>query len=492
VTWAAGSRSADALPPGQEFGDYVLEAELGRGGMGVVYRARQKSLNRTVAVKMVLSGALAGPEDRHRFRTEAEAAARLQHPNIVTVHDVGEIDGRCYYSMEYVAGRSLAQLLDDGPVSGRQAARYVETVARAIHHAHTQGILHRDLKPGNVLLDHADQPHVTDFGLAKRLGDTGHTRTGDVLGTPRYMAPEQAAGQVKELGPATDIYALGAILYELVTGRPPFAADSVLETVRQVLDNEPAPPTLLNPHIDADLETIILKCLEKDPRARYGSAEALADDLRRYLDDEPIQARTIDVLDRLIRTLDRSHFIGEFRSWGSMVLIVAAIVLVEHLIVFALRLYESPEKRAWHLLARLIQFGVLGGLFWKNRRQSLWPTSSAERQLFSIWIGYLVSCYLVWQVPRLLSVTGQPVEELPLYPSWAILSGLAFFVMGSNYWGWCYAFGAAFFGLALLMPLMLPVASLAYGVLWTAVLVSIGLHLRKLGRDHADRAPPAA
>ena len=236
--------------------------------MGVVFKANQTDLHRTVAIKMVLAGAIARPEDLLRFRTEAEATAGLNHPNIVRVHEVGEIDGCPYLCMEYIEGPSLSHRLAEGPLPSKVAAQYVATIARAIQHAHKHGILHRDLKPSNILFDAEDRPRITDFGLAKRLDmDSGQTPTGAILGTPSYMAPEQATGQ-KQLTGAVDIYGLGAVLYELLTGRPPFRAESPLDTILQVIDRDPAPPRLLNPNVPRDLETICLKCLEKDPRRR--------------------------------------------------------------------------------------------------------------------------------------------------------------------------------------------------------------------------------
>ena len=266
------------------------------------------------------------------FRVEAGAAARLSHPNIVAVHRVGQLEGRHYYSMEYVEGPTLAQRLVNGPLPGRVAARYLSAVARAIHHAHENGILHRDLKPGNILIDADDQPRVTDFGLAKKFtADRGQTRTGAILGTPSYMAPEQAAGR-KDIGPACDIYSLGALLYELLTGRPPFRAETPLDTLLQVIDREPAPPRLLNPKIDRDLETICLKCLSKQPRDRYATAQDLALDLERYLSGESIRARSFNVMDRLARVLQRSQFDLEFRQYGNMLLWFAVIVFLTHVV----------------------------------------------------------------------------------------------------------------------------------------------------------------
>jgi WD40 repeat protein len=280
---------------------YEILSELGRGGMGVVYEARQLKLNRVVALKMILGGAHAGPAELLRFRTEAEAVASLHHPNIVQIYDVDEQNGQPYFALEFVDGGSLEDLLKGTPLSARRAAEFIETLARAMHAAHGVGIVHRDLKPANVLLTHDGQPKITDFGLAKRLGsETGQTQSGAIVGTPSYMAPEQAAGKIGAIGPAADVYALGAILYEMVTGRPPFKAETPLDTVMQVLDDEAVRPRRLNSKVPLDLETISLKCLAKEPARRYPSARALAEDLRRFLDGEPIQARAMSLVGRTL------------------------------------------------------------------------------------------------------------------------------------------------------------------------------------------------
>jgi CHASE3 domain sensor protein/tRNA A-37 threonylcarbamoyl transferase component Bud32 len=270
---------------------YEVLGELGRGGMGVVYRARQTKLNRLVALKMILSGGHAGEADLARFVTEAEAIARLQHPNIVQIHEVGDHGGLPFFSLEYCGGGSLDKKLAGTPMPPREAARLVETLARAMQAAHEKGVIHRDLKPANVLLAEDGTPKITDFGLAKKLDEAGQTASGAIMGTPSYMAPEQAGGKSNEIGPAADIYALGAILYECLTGRPPFKAANPLDTILQVVGDDPVPVRRLQPKVPADLEIICLKCLRKEPRKRYGSAAMLAEDLRRFQAGEPILGR---------------------------------------------------------------------------------------------------------------------------------------------------------------------------------------------------------
>src|SRR2546423_3919700 len=282
-----------------DFGDYKLLEEIGRGGQGVVSRAWQKSLNRTVALKVIGLGPWATEAHLKRFRREAEAAASLEHPCIVPIHEVGERDGSCYFSMKFVEGGQLDAVAKREAMPVRRAVELIAKVARTVHYAHEHHILHRDIKPGNILLDQKGEPHLTDFGLA-RLVETESTvtRTVEVLGTPSYMAPEQAVGNNAQLTAATDVYGLGAVFYQLLTGHPPFAGGTTYETIRLVLDTEPRQPRLWNPKIDRDLSTICLKCLEKDPKRRCSSALALAEDLERWLKHEPILARRTGLVTR--------------------------------------------------------------------------------------------------------------------------------------------------------------------------------------------------
>lgn len=324
------------------FGNYELQEEIARGGMGVVYLARQVSLNRMVALKMILSGEFAGPADVERFYSEAESAAQLDHPGIVPIYEIGEHEGHHFYSMGLVQGDSLAANTAIGPLPSKTAAELTQKVALAIQYAHDHGVIHRDLKPANILLDKDGQPRVTDFGLAKRVrGDSELTRTGQVLGTPSYMPPEQASGKLAEIGPAADIYALGAILYTLLTGRPPFQAASSMETLLQVLEQAPVRPRLLNARLPRDLETITLKCLEKSKQSRYGTAQELADDLGRYLRDEPIKARRTSTTVRALRWVRRNRA-------KSLAITAAAALLFS---VMAILLMWNVDQSQWNIKA---------------------------------------------------------------------------------------------------------------------------------------------
>jgi len=315
------------LPRIRYLGDYELVAEIARGGMGVVYKARQISLNRIVAVKMILAGILATKADHDRFHSEAQAAALLDHPNIVPIFEVGEHEGQHYFSMGYVDGQSLAARLAEGPLPPKEAAELVATVAEAVEYAHRQGVIHRDIKPSNILIDNKGRPRITDFGLAKRVGSGSDlTAAGQVLGTPSYMPPEQAAGQINIVGPAADVYSLGALLYAMLASRPPFQAATPQETLRQVIQSEPVALRQLNPGVPRDLETIALKCLEKPIPRRYATAQALAEDLRRYLEGRPILARPVGQLEHAWRWCRRQPVVASLIAATTFALVAGIVV----------------------------------------------------------------------------------------------------------------------------------------------------------------------
>jgi len=485
--------------------DYDLLAEIGRGGMGVVFKAQQKSLSRVVAIKMVLSGNFAGEQERMRFRLEAQAIAQLQHPNIVQIYEVNEDEGRPFLALEFVDGGSLADRIRGQPLSSRAAAEMIRTLALAIHRAHQIGIVHRDLKPGNILLTADGVPKITDFGLAKRLpGASGeqapenrNTASGQILGTPSYMAPEQADSRWRDIGPHTDVYALGAILYELLTGRPPFVAESALDTILHVLSDQPAPPRLLNSKVEEDLQTICLKCLEKDGRQRYLSAQELADDLDRFLRGDDIHARSVNLISRLTRVLEDRDHTAEFRHWANVVLWLAGIVFVHHTLTWLAIREEWPSWLDW--TNRGVSFVIGVGTVLYYRRHSLWPTTAGERQLWAIWIGYFLAYVSNLAATRLLVfegviAKGEFAEErwrnLLAYPGTAVLGGLAMFIMGSRYWSRYYLVGIGFFVLAILMTFDLEWAPLELGTAWSLLLLLIGWNLRRMSNESVSQARP--
>lgn len=435
---ATSSRSARLPLPGRDFGDYELLEELGRGGMGVVYRARQLSLDRIVALKIILRGATASLADLARFRGEAETAARLNHPSIVPVYEVGQQGDLPFFTMRYVEGHTLARRLADGPLPAREAARLLAPIARAIAAAHQQGVLHRDLKPSNVLIDEHGEPYVSDFGLAKRLtpesddatiADAAQlTQTGAIIGTPGYMSPEQAAGSRGSIGPASDVYSLGAILYATLTGRPPFQGATPVDTVLLVLEQEPIAPQLLNPRVDRDLEMIAMKCLQKPVELRYATAADLADDLDAYLANEPISARSGRFSGIITRAFRETHHVSILENWGLLWMLHAAVLLVLCLVTNGFQLAGVTSR--WPYIGLwTIGLGSWAAIFWNLRHRS-GPITFVERQIAHIWAGSMIidtSMYVIeWQlglaVLTLSPVLG-PVSGAVFLMKAAMLSG---------------------------------------------------------------------
>jgi anion transporter len=385
---ATASLIAEAGPvsPGEPrvFADFELLEEIGRGGMGVIYRARQLGLNRVVAVKTIIAGRLASEEEVRRFELEARSAAKLRHPNIVTIHGVGEHEGQSYFSMEHVEGRSLNEVIQDRPLSPRKAARLVRAIADAIGYAHREGVLHRDLKPSNILIEPSGRPKVTDFGLAKLVTeDSELTASGAIIGTPSYMSPEQAAGRVKQVNESSDIYSLGAILYATLTARPPFTGDTAAETITRVLDGEVTPPRVENPEIPEELQIICLRCLEKDPRQRYASARALKEDLERFLEDRPILARPPGYMERAWRWCRRRTPLARLKlaasSWGLILGLLFGLVFWIGP-GLGLPLLEPGEPR----LNAVAGVAVLMGTWWLTEAIPLAATALLPLVLFPL------------------------------------------------------------------------------------------------------------
>ena len=440
-------------PSMKRVGDYELGPELGRGGMGVVLEARQVSLNRPVAIKMVLRGEFATAAELARFRAEAESAARLEHPNIVAIYEVGEHEGQPFFSMQLVPGTTLARRLHDGPLAPREAAELLLPVCRAVAHAHQRGILHRDLKPSNILIDRGGRPLVTDFGLAKRLAPEGDssaspagqvTRSGDLLGTPGFMAPEQAAGNRGQVSPQTDVYALGAILYAMITGRPPFHAASPVDTLMMVLEQDPPIPRLLNPSADPDLELIALKALQKPADLRYRSADAMADDLQAFLNNEAISARSSHFTQILSRAFRPTHHVAVLEHWGLLWMLHSIVVLILCLLTNVMQ-WRGVEARWPYAAMWTFGLGTWAAIFWNLRRRG-GPVTFVERQVAHVWAASMAASTMLFAVEDLLHF-----KVLTLSPVLALIAGSVFIVKAGILSGEFYLPAAMLFAASLPM-----------------------------------------
>ena len=471
---AEGAASGNEFPSGGlllpcNFGDYELLEELGRGGMGVVYRARQVTLGRVVALKMILRGQLASPADRERFQAEAKAAAKLDHPGIVPVYEVGDVRDRPYFTMKYVPGTTLSQRLADGPLPSREAATLLAEVARAIHFAHSRGVLHRDIKPSNILLDEQNRPHVTDFGLAKQLTENASlTKSGAVLGTPAYMAPEQAAGARGNVGPTSDVYSLGVVLYHMLTGRPPFQGASPVDTVLMVLEQDPVPPRLLNPKADRDLEMIALRCLQKPTDLRYPTAAALASDLEAYLKDESISARSGRFGQVLASLMRETHHAVVLENWGLLWMWHSLALFVACLLTNILYWLQDQDRMHYFLLWTA-GFGAWAAVFWALRRR-MGPVTFVERQIAHVWASSMIGIALLFPLEYWLKL---PV--LTLAPVLGIINGMVFLVKAGILSGEFYVQSLALFVTAGLMAYFPRHAHLIFGVVSAACFFFPGL-----------------
>ncbi len=475
----------------RDYGDYELLEELGRGGMGVVYKARQKKLDRIVALKMILRGDLASPADLARFRAEAEAAAQLHHAHIVPVYEVGEIDGRPFFSMKLIEGTTLARELLDGPQPSRAAAEMLAPICRAIADAHRRGVLHRDLKPSNILIDQEGHPFVTDFGLAKRvksdasdshlIGLHSITQSGAILGTPSYMAPEQAAGNRGHVSTASDIYSLGAILYAMLTGRPPFQAESALDTVLMVLEQDAVPPRMLNPKVDPDLEMIALKCLQKPQDLRYATADALADDLEAYLANEPISARSTHLSQIITRAFRETHHAAILENWG-LLWMWHSLVVFSLCFITNLMQWEGVSNR-WPFAALWsVGVGTWAMIFWELRRRS-GPITFVERQIAHLWAGSSLASMLLFGLEAMMQL---PV--LSLSPVLALIAGNVFIAKAGILSGKFYIQATALYLTAFAMALItrLPVTNfglILFGVVLAGSFFLPGLKYYRQLRD---------
>ena len=465
VDAVAGRSRSETLPlttptptnemrPPAILGEFELLEELGHGGMGIVYRAYQRSLNRVVAVKLILQGAQATEAEKARFQAEVAAVARLEHPNIVPIYEVGEADGWQYFAMKLIDGETLAGRIAKGPVSEQLAVDWMISIARAIEYAHQRGVVHRDLKPANVLVDREGLTHVTDFGLAKYTAEetSSLTLSGMILGTPAYMAPEQAAGNRGKVGPQSDVYSLGAIFYSLLTGRAVFQGASPVDTVFMVLEQDPVPPRLLNRRIGRDLEMILLKCLQKPMELRYASAGALADDLQAYRDGESIVAcsgRFSDVVARLFR---ETHHATVLENWGVLWMWHAAVLLVMCLLTnwMHIKRYDWPVMgESWpYLLLWGGGLAVWGPIFWALRHRT-GPVTAVERQIAHAWGGSIAAVVLLFGIEELLDL---PV--LTLSPVLGLIGGMVFVMKAGILAGTFYLHAAALLATSVAMAEM--------------------------------------
>lgn len=480
VSQSAGSAPAITIPL-QKVGEYELLEEIDRGGMGVVFKARHPTLRRTVAIKMLLAGAFASEEAERRFRREAAAAARLNHPGIVPVYDVGVVDhpgplhGQTWFAMALVEGTDLARRIESELFDSSATAQLAIRIVDAIHFAHGKGVIHRDLKPANILLDEHNNPHVTDFGLSRSQDDneTQLTADGQIFGTPGYMSPEQASGRNASVGPETDIYSLGAVMYCMLTGRPPFRANSTVATLQQVVHDAPAPPRLLNRSVHPDLESIILKCLEKNPLDRYATADELKRDLEHFLKGESVSAASINLVGYLGRVLASSRNSEFLEGWSRALYAVSAVVLVFHLV-----LQFVPLTPTQATLINAGKYSLLLGVIWRARDGILTPQNPVERTIWSLWIGYILT-YVAAEI--MVRIDSDP--NVNLYGIMSLVSSVILLVLGGHLWGGCYLIGGLFAIMALMITAIPDYSVILFGGCWSMVFFLLARRYQRLSRS---------
>ena len=443
---------------GSTIGEYELREELGRGGMGVVYKAWQNSLQRTVALKMIPNAAFAASQDLARLRAEALAAARLSHPNIVPVYEVGEHNGQPWFSMQFIEGQTLSHRLMNGPMSPREAVALLIPIVEAIGAAHRAGVLHRDLKPSNIIIAADGTPFVTDFGLAKRVSvddepvgspgvgaeKTNLTQSGAILGTPAWMSPEQAAGQTDSIDIATDIYSLGAVLFAMLTGRPPFQAASPLDTIRMVIEQDPPNIRMLNRAVDSDLEMVVMKCLQKPQDLRYSSTTSLASDLRAWLNNEPVSARSSTIAQIMTRLFRESHHAAILQNWGLLWMWHSLVVLMLCLITNFMQ-FEGVHDRWPFVSLWVVGLGLWAAIFW-NLRHRAGPITAVERQIAHLWGGSMIASSMLFAVE---SIMERPVLEFS--PVLGAIAGMVFLAKAGILSGSFYIQSGMMFATSLVM-----------------------------------------
>ena len=441
------------------FAGYVLEAEIGRGGMGIVYRASRNSDDEQVAIKMILKGDFATEAEKKRFDAEAEAAARMDHPNIVPIYEVGEFEGRAFFCMKLILGPSLAERLMSGPMKNSRATRVMNEICGAIAYAHQQGVLHRDLKPSNILLDEDNVAYVADFGLAKQTSgrDATLTKTGALLGTPSYMAPEQASGDRARFSALTDIYALGAILYHMLTGRPPFLGPTPVDTVMMVLEQDPVAPRAINQRADRKLEIICMTCMQKPQDLRYQSAGELHQDLLAVQDGRPVQAR-LGRFGQIAANLFReTHHATVLENWGLLWMWHSLVLLVAGLATQFM--FWAGDKIGWHYwLVWTLGLGTWAVVFWMVRR-TMGPVTFVERQIAHVWAASM--CCVAFLFPLEMALG---LDVLDLAPLLGVTAGMVFLVKAGILSGSFYFQALAMFATAIVMTIFPSIAMLLFGV----------------------------